>query len=288
MKTSPTVEQRAATRRRRHRPRPPHVRVVGPPPVARRRGREPARRCEPDRDGRRRVLERRVASPSSCATPRAASSPPTTSAGRLLGSADERDRRPAPAPTLAQHERSRPRTTSVLERLLRGELSFARHDALALVARRRRHSSRPRSGSRVVRDARAHLRAIVAVAHQLAHTALTAPRSAALRSLRRRAVCALVPDLMDRSRIASAVAGVEFVADPGGLRGRRRRHHRPRPARRRRCARSARRHRRRASSRFGPHVDEQLFETAQRDGADRGLARSRFFRDIATALGANA
>ena len=35
---------------------------------------------------------------------------------------------------------------------------------------------------------------------------------------------------------------------------------------------------------FGPHVDEAGFTAAQRDGADRVLARSRFFRDIHSAL----
>jgi len=35
---------------------------------------------------------------------------------------------------------------------------------------------------------------------------------------------------------------------------------------------------------FGPHVDEASFATAQRDGADRILARSQFFRDVRTAI----
>jgi hypothetical protein len=96
-------------------------------------------------------------------------------------------------------------------------------------------------------------------------------------------ICALVPDLMDRSRIANAVPDVEFPTEPGG------------------CAGAevvvvdlARRADALAAVRaqaptarivaFGPHVDEQVFEHARRDGADRVLARSRFFRDIASAL----
>jgi hypothetical protein len=35
---------------------------------------------------------------------------------------------------------------------------------------------------------------------------------------------------------------------------------------------------------FGPHVDEASFATAQRDGADRILARSQFFRDVRNAI----
>ena len=96
-------------------------------------------------------------------------------------------------------------------------------------------------------------------------------------------ICALVPDLMDRSRIANAVPGIEFPNDPES------------------CAAAdvvvvdlARRADALAAVRaqaptariiaFGPHVDEQVFEAARRDGADRVLARSRFFRDVASAL----
>jgi hypothetical protein len=36
---------------------------------------------------------------------------------------------------------------------------------------------------------------------------------------------------------------------------------------------------------FGPHADTDAFDRARRDGADAALARSRFFRDVASALG---
>jgi DNA-binding NarL/FixJ family response regulator len=96
-------------------------------------------------------------------------------------------------------------------------------------------------------------------------------------------VVALVPDMMDRSRIASAVAGVEFIeaADAGssadvviidlGRRG-------TDVARARASAPSAR------IVAYGPHVDDEAFDRARRDGADLVLPRSRFFRDIGGAL----
>ena len=96
-------------------------------------------------------------------------------------------------------------------------------------------------------------------------------------------ICALVPDMMDRSRITAAVPDIEYPPGPEG------------------CAEAdvvivdlARRADALAAVRaqaptariiaFGPHVDEQVFEAARRDGADRVLARSRFFRDVASAL----
>jgi hypothetical protein len=96
-------------------------------------------------------------------------------------------------------------------------------------------------------------------------------------------VCALVPDLMDRSRIANAVPGVAFPTDPEGCAG---------AdvvvvdlARRSAALAAVRAHAPTARIvAFGPHVDEQVFDVARRDGADRVLARSRFFRDIASAL----
>jgi hypothetical protein len=96
-------------------------------------------------------------------------------------------------------------------------------------------------------------------------------------------VVALVPDVMDRSRIAAAVPDVEFAtaahacahADIVIIDLARRaddvlvvRHHAP----------SAR------IIAFGPHVDSASFETAHEAGADVVLPRSRFFRDIAGAL----
>jgi hypothetical protein len=96
-------------------------------------------------------------------------------------------------------------------------------------------------------------------------------------------VCALVSDLMDRSRLAGAVPGVDFVGGPedcGGADvvvvdlGRRGcdvaavRAHAP-------TARIVA---------FGPHVDDAALDAARADGADRVLPRSRFFRDIEAAL----
>ena len=89
--------------------------------------------------------------------------------------------------------------------------------------------------------------------------------------------------MMDRSRITAAVPGTEYPAGPEG------------------CVAAdvviidlARQADALAAVRaqaptariiaFGPHVDEQVFEVARRDGADRVLARSRFFRDIASAI----
>jgi DNA-binding NarL/FixJ family response regulator len=96
-------------------------------------------------------------------------------------------------------------------------------------------------------------------------------------------VVALVPDMMDRSRIASAVTGAEFIgaveasADADvviidlGRRG-------ADVARVRANAPSAR------IVAYGPHVDDEAFDRARREGADVVLPRSRFFRDIGAAL----
>jgi hypothetical protein len=98
-------------------------------------------------------------------------------------------------------------------------------------------------------------------------------------------VCALVSDLMDRSRIGGAIAGVEFVREPaactgadvvlvdlarfgsdvGAVRG-------AAPDARVVC--------------FGPHVDESGADAALQAGADLVLPRSRFFRDPAAVLSA--
>jgi hypothetical protein len=96
-------------------------------------------------------------------------------------------------------------------------------------------------------------------------------------------VSALVDDLMDRSRISAAAPAAVFVRDTADV------------------AESdvvvvdlARHSGDVAAIRavvpdalivaFGPHVDEASFATAQRDGADRILARSQFFRDVRGAI----
>jgi hypothetical protein len=96
-------------------------------------------------------------------------------------------------------------------------------------------------------------------------------------------VCALVTDLMDRSKVAAAVEGVEFVrtvdacagadvvivdlarfgADVAALRA-------ALPSARLVC--------------FGPHVDEESAAAASDAGADVVLPRSAFFRDPGAAI----
>jgi hypothetical protein len=100
-------------------------------------------------------------------------------------------------------------------------------------------------------------------------------------------VCALVPDLMDRARVSAAVPDAQFVASPSDCTGadvvvvdlaRRA----PDVASVRRAAPAAR------VIGFGPHVDGELRAAATRDGADAVLPRSRFFRDVAAAIGTTA
>ena len=96
-------------------------------------------------------------------------------------------------------------------------------------------------------------------------------------------IVALTTDLMDRSRISSALGDVEFARDASG------------------CADAdvvvidlARAAAQVAAVRasapdarivaFGPHVDTELLARATRDGADAVLPRSRFFQDPAAAL----
>jgi hypothetical protein len=96
-------------------------------------------------------------------------------------------------------------------------------------------------------------------------------------------VCALVSDLMDRSRIGGAIAGVEFVREAAacagadvvivdlarsgdaisGVRV---------------AAPDAR------LIAFGPHVDDTGADAARAAGADVVMPRSRFFRDPNAAL----
>jgi hypothetical protein len=96
-------------------------------------------------------------------------------------------------------------------------------------------------------------------------------------------ICALVVDLMDRSRISAAVPDTTFVRDAtacvgadvviidlarsgGSVRAVRE----TVPAARIVC--------------FGPHVDEDSATAARADGADVVLPRSRFFHDPTAAL----
>ena len=98
-------------------------------------------------------------------------------------------------------------------------------------------------------------------------------------------VCALVSDLMDRSRISAVIADAVFVRDVascgdadvvivdlarsgievGALRA-------AAPSARLVC--------------FGPHVDEGSAATAREAGADVVLPRSRFFHDPLAAMSA--
>jgi hypothetical protein len=97
-------------------------------------------------------------------------------------------------------------------------------------------------------------------------------------------VCALVSDLMDRSKISSAANDVAFVRTADA------------------CADAdvvivdlARFGDQVAAVRaiaptarlvaFGPHVDETGADAARAAGADVVLARSAFFRDVAAAIG---
>jgi hypothetical protein len=96
-------------------------------------------------------------------------------------------------------------------------------------------------------------------------------------------VCALVGDLMDRSRISGAVEGVEFVRDGAACTGADvvlvdlARSGDQIPA-----ARAAAPGARLVA--FGPHVDDAGAEAARTAGADVVWPRSRFFRDPAAAL----
>jgi thiamine monophosphate synthase len=96
-------------------------------------------------------------------------------------------------------------------------------------------------------------------------------------------VCALVVDLMDRSRITASIPDAVFVRDAAD------------------CAGAdvvivdlARSGQQVAAARgvapsariigFGPHVDDEGANAARADGADAVLPRSRFFRDPSAAL----
>lgn len=96
-------------------------------------------------------------------------------------------------------------------------------------------------------------------------------------------VVAFVTDLMDRSKVQSAVEGVTFARNPAAaadadvvvvdLS---------------RFADAVTEVRAQAPEArivaFGPHVDDALLAGARRDGADVVMARSQFFRDPAAAV----
>ena len=96
-------------------------------------------------------------------------------------------------------------------------------------------------------------------------------------------VVAFVTDLMDRSKVQSAVEGVTFARNPAAaadadvvvvdLS---------------RFADAVTEVRAQAPEArivaFGPHVDDALLTGARRDGADVVMARSQFFRDPAAAV----
>jgi hypothetical protein len=95
--------------------------------------------------------------------------------------------------------------------------------------------------------------------------------------------CALVPDLMDRSRLGEARPDVEFVATADACAGADLvvvdlARHAAAVATVRAQAPTAR------IVAFGPHVDDAAFAAARADGADVVLPRSRFFRDVGAAL----
>jgi DNA-binding NarL/FixJ family response regulator len=97
-------------------------------------------------------------------------------------------------------------------------------------------------------------------------------------------IIALVPDLMDRSRVSSAIEGVEFVGDAAACAAADvvivdLARHGDAVAEVRAAAPTAR------IVAFGPHVDDAMLDRARREGADVVLARSRFFADPSAAIG---
>jgi hypothetical protein len=96
-------------------------------------------------------------------------------------------------------------------------------------------------------------------------------------------IVALISDLMDRSRLASALGNVEFARDAATCAGADvvvidLARNADAVAAVRVVAPAAR------IVAFGPHVDTELLERAAADGADAVLPRSRFFQDPAAAL----
>lgn len=96
-------------------------------------------------------------------------------------------------------------------------------------------------------------------------------------------VVALLGDLMDRSRLAGAVPGLEAITDPADAVGAEvvvvdlARHADDVRAVRRLAPRAR-------IVAFGAHVDGPVLAAARSEGADVVLPRSRFFRDPAGAL----
>jgi DNA-binding NarL/FixJ family response regulator len=96
-------------------------------------------------------------------------------------------------------------------------------------------------------------------------------------------VVAYVTDLMDRSKVQSAIEGVVFTRDPATAVGADvvvvdLARFADAVAALRAQAPEAR------IVAFGPHVDDALLAGARRDGADVVMARSQFFRDPAAAV----
>ena len=96
-------------------------------------------------------------------------------------------------------------------------------------------------------------------------------------------VVALVSDLMDRSRVSSAVPDVVFASDPAASVGADvvivdLARYAEAVAAVRASTPSAR------VIAFGPHVEDELLRRARTDGAKIVLARSQFFRDPAAAV----
>jgi DNA-binding NarL/FixJ family response regulator len=96
-------------------------------------------------------------------------------------------------------------------------------------------------------------------------------------------IVAITTDLMDRSRISSAITGVEFAGDTAACEGADvvvidLARDATAVAAVRSTAPTAR------IVAFGPHVDTDVMEEAARDGADVVLPRSRFFQDPAATI----
>jgi hypothetical protein len=97
-------------------------------------------------------------------------------------------------------------------------------------------------------------------------------------------IVAMTSDLMDRSRLTTALGDVEFTADASACSGAAvvvidLARNADAVAAVRAAAPDAR------IVAFGPHVDTDVLDRAARDGADRVLPRSRFFQDPAAAIG---
>jgi hypothetical protein len=96
-------------------------------------------------------------------------------------------------------------------------------------------------------------------------------------------IVAMTTDLMDRSRLTTALGDVEFAGDPSACTGAAvvvidLGRNAGAVAAVRTAAPDAR------IVAFGPHVDAEVLEQAARDGADIVLPRSRFFQDPAGAI----